>query len=85
MIEKLRYITYTLLAALLMLGCSEELHTIAPEGEMYAISMTASSTDMSTSRALITDNTTLQATNLGVYAYKEVNRTKTLVFNNIIT
>lgn len=82
MIEKLRYITYTLLAALLMLGCSEELHTIAPEGEEYAISMTASSTDMSTSRALITDNTTLQATNLGVYAYKEVNSNNTIVFNN---
>lgn len=45
--------------------------------------MTASSADMNTSRALITDNTTLQATSLGVYAYKEVNNNTTMVFDNI--
>lgn len=82
MVKQLQYITYSLLAALLMLGCSEESHTIAPEGEEYAISMTASSADMNTSRALITNNGELQSTKLGVYAYKEVNSTKTLVFDN---
>lgn len=82
MIEKLRYITNTLLAALLMLSCSEN---IIPEEQEYAISMTATSTDMSTSRALITNIGELQSTKLGVgvYAYKEVNRTMTLVFDNI--
>lgn len=44
--------------------------------------MTASSAEMSTSRALITDNGELQSTKLGVYAYKEVNSNKTLVFDN---
>lgn len=82
MVKQLQYITYSLLAALLMLGCSEESHTIAPEGEEYAISMTASSADMNTSRALITNNGELQSTALGVYAYKEVNSNKTMVFNN---
>lgn len=84
MVKQLQYITYSLLAALLMLGCSEESHTIAPEGEEYAISMTASSADMNTSRALITNIGELQSTALGVYAYKEVNSNKTMVFQNTI-
>lgn len=83
MIEKLRYITYTLLAALLMLGCSEELHTIAPEGEEYAISMTATSADMS-SRGIVDSDAALKEQNLGVFAYKEVNGSKTMVFQNTI-
>ena len=82
MIEKLRYITYTLLAALLMLGCSEESHTIAPEGEEYAISMTASSAEMDASRAIVDSDEALQGTDLGVYGYKLFNDTKTLLFEN---
>ena len=79
MIEKLRYITYSLLAALLMLGCSE---TIIPEEQEYAISMTASSAEMDASRAIVDSDEALKKTALGVYAYKEVNSTKTLVFDN---
>ena len=83
MIEKLRYITNTLLAALLMLGCSEELHTIAPEGEEYAISMTASSAEMDASRAIVDSDEALKKTALGVYAYKQLSDgTQTTVFNN---
>lgn len=45
--------------------------------------MTASSTEMSVSRALVTDNATLQSTAIGVYAYKELaNGTQTMVFDN---
>lgn len=81
MTNQLRYITRAILAAILMLSCSEN---IIPEEQEYAISMTATSTDMSTSRALITDIGKLQSTELGVgvYAYKEVNSIETLVFDN---
>lgn len=68
------------MTALLFHSCHDESHTLI-EDEV-AISMTASSADMSTSRALVTDNTTLQKTALGVYGYKEVNSNKTMVFNN---
>lgn len=45
--------------------------------------MSASSSDMSASRALINSDEGLQATALGVYAYKELaDETKTLVFDN---
>ena len=81
MTNQLRYITRAILAAILMLSCSEN---IIPEEQEYAISMTASSADMNTSRALITNNGELQSTKLGVgvYAYKAVNSNKTMVFNN---
>ena len=45
--------------------------------------MTASSAEMDASRAIVTDNATLQSTTIGVYAYKElVNGNKTMVFDN---
>lgn len=78
MIEKLRYITYTLLAALLMLGCDNT--TILDEQE-YAISMTATSADMS-SRGIVDSDAALTTHTLGVFAYKEVNGSKTMVFPN---
>lgn len=68
------------MTALLFQSCHDESHTLI-EDEV-AISMTASSADMSTSRALVTDNTTLQETALGVYGYKLFNGTKTLLFDN---
>lgn len=83
MIKQLRYITYYLLTALLMSGCSEELHTIAPQEEEYAISMTATSADMS-SRGIVDSDVALKEHNLGVFAYKEVNGNKTMVFQNTI-
>lgn len=83
MIKQLRYITYYLLTALLMSSCSEELHTIAPEEEEYAISMTATSADMS-SRGIVDSDAALIKHTLGVFAYKEVNGSKTMVFQNTI-
>lgn len=83
MIKQLRYITYYLLTALLMSGCSEELHTIAPEEEEYAISMTATSADMS-SRGIVDSDAALIKHTLGVFAYKEVNSSKTMVFQNTV-
>ncbi|MBR6630084.1 MAG: fimbrillin family protein [Bacteroidaceae bacterium] len=83
MIKQLRHITYYLLTALLMLGCSEELHTIAPEEEEYAISMTATSADMS-SRGIVDSDAALTTHTLGVFAYKEVNGSQTMVFQNTI-
>lgn len=48
----------------------------------YPISLSASSEDMR-SRALVTNETTLQATNLGVFAYKKVaDNNPVLVFDN---
>lgn len=68
------------LITLMQQSCGE---TIIPEEQEYAISMSATSADMNTSRALVTDNPTLQATNLGVYAYKQLaDGTQTTVFNN---
>ena len=67
---------------LLMVACHEESHPLTPE-EDVAISMTASSTEMDASRAIVTDNATLQSTAIGVYAYKKLaNGTQTLVFDN---
>lgn len=83
MIKQLRYITYYLLTALLMSGCSEELHTIAPQEEEYAISMTATSADMS-SRGIVDSDAALTTHKLGVFAYKDVNDSKTMVFQNTI-
>ncbi|MBQ7946031.1 MAG: fimbrillin family protein [Bacteroidales bacterium] len=53
-----------------------------PEVEEIPISLSASSSDM-LSRAIIADDAGLQATNLGVFAYKEVAGNKTRVFNNV--
>ncbi len=53
-----------------------------PEVEEIPISLSASSSGMDT-RAIIADNAGLQATNLGVFAYKEVAGNKTRVFNNV--
>ena len=53
MIEKLRYITYTLLAALLMLGCNEEL---TPEDSCQICFETSVQDHTSISRATIFEN-----------------------------
>lgn len=53
-----------------------------PEVEEIPISLSASSSGMDT-RAIIADNAGLQATNLGVFAYKEVAGNKTRVFDNV--
>ena len=53
-----------------------------PEVEEIPISLSASSSGMDT-RAIIADDAGLQATNLGVFAYKEVAGKKTRVFNNV--
>lgn len=53
-----------------------------PEVEEIPISLSASSSQMH-SRAIIADDAGLQATNLGVFAYKEVAGNKTRVFNNV--
>lgn len=53
-----------------------------PEVEEIPISLSASSSGMDT-RAIIADDAGLQATNLGVFAYKEVDGKKTRVFNNV--
>ena len=53
-----------------------------PEVEEIPISLSASSSDM-LSRAIIADDAGLQATNLGVFAYKEVAGNKTRVFDNV--
>lgn len=84
----LRHISYCLIASLLFVACRKESHPITPEEpeEQYAISMNAASvTDMTTSRALVTDDADLQVqgTNLGVFAYKELaDGTKVSVFDN---
>lgn len=54
-----------------------------PEVEEIPISLSASSSGMDT-RAIIADNAGLQATNLGVFAYKQLaDGTKTRVFDNV--
>ncbi|MBO5977013.1 MAG: fimbrillin family protein [Bacteroidales bacterium] len=54
-----------------------------PEVEEIPISLSASSSDM-LSRAIIADDAGLQATNLGVFAYKKVaDNDPVLVFNNV--
>lgn len=69
------------LLCLAVQSCRQETHPLIPE-EDVAISMTASSTDMSVSRALVDSDVALQGTDLGVYGYKLFNGTKTLVFDN---
>lgn len=49
---------------------------------LYPISLSASSSDM-LSRAIVSNDDELQATHLGVFAYKEVADKKTRVFNNV--
>ncbi|MBQ2447069.1 MAG: fimbrillin family protein, partial [Bacteroidales bacterium] len=49
---------------------------------LYHISLSASSSQM-LSRAIVSNDDELQATHLGVFAYKEVADTKTRVFNNV--
>lgn len=73
---------------LTVLGCRKDSHPntpVEPEPEeLYPISMTASSTDMSNSRALVTNTEELQDTHLGVYAIKELaDETQPLVFENV--
>lgn len=70
---KKHWTTYLLgICALLIGSCTEESHPITPE-EQYAISMNAASvTDMTTSRALVTNDADLQKTDLGVFAYKTI-------------
>ena len=72
--KELRHISYCLIASLLFVACRKESHPLTPEEpeELYAISMSASSTDMTTSRALVTDDAELQETDLGVFAYKTI-------------
>ncbi len=72
----------SLVLCLAVQSCDKESHPLIPE-EDVAISMTASSTEMDASRAIVTDNATLQSTAIGVYAYKKLaNGSKTLVFDN---
>lgn len=81
----LRHISYCLIALLLFVACRKESHPNTPEEpeEQYAISLSASSTDMTTSRAIVDSEATLQATTLGVFAYKQLpNGDKVTVFNN---
>lgn len=84
----LRHISYCLIASLLFAACRKESHPLTPEEpeEQYAISMNAASvTDMTTSRALVTNDADLQKpnTNLGVFAYKQLaDDTKVSVFEN---
>ena len=86
MIKKDRHISYCLIASLLMVACDRESHPITPEEqpqEQYAISLSASSTAMTNSRAIVDSEATLQATTLGVFAYKQLaDGTKVSVFDN---
>lgn len=73
---------------LLFVACRKESHPNTPEEpeqpeQHYPICMDASSNGMSTSRALVTDDATLQTTDLGVFAYKQLaDGTRVRVFNN---
>ena len=78
---KLRHISYCLIASLFFVACRQESHPLTPE-EDVAISMTASSTEMDASRAIVDSDVALQGTDLGIYGYKLFNGTKTLVFDN---
>ena len=71
------------LLCLAVQSCNKQSHPLTPE-EDVAISMNATSVEgMETSRAIVTDNATLQSTAIGVYAYKELaNGTQTMVFDN---
>ena len=86
--KELRHISYCLIALLLFVACRKESHPNTPEEpeqpEQHSpICMDASSNGMTTSRALVTDDATLQTTALGVFAYKELaDGTKVNVFSN---
>lgn len=86
--KELRHISYCLIALLLFVACRKESHPNTPEEpeqpeQHYPICMDASSNGMSTSRALVTDDATLQGTDLGVFAYKQLaDGTKVSVFDN---
>lgn len=73
---------------LLFVACRKESHPNTPEEpeqpeQHYPICMDASSNGMTTSRALVTDDATLQKTTLGVFAYKELaDGTRVRVFDN---
>ena len=73
---------------LLFVACRKESHPNTPEEpeqpeQHYPICMDASSNGMTTSRALVTDDATLQTTDLGVFAYKQLaDGTRVRVFNN---
>lgn len=82
---KLRHISYCIMASLLFVACRQESHPITPEEpeEQYAISLSASSSAMTTSRAIVDSESALQNTTLGVFAYKQVgNGDKIRVFDN---
>lgn len=75
--KELRHISYCLIALLLFVACRKESHPNTPEEpeqpeQHYPICMDASSNGMTTSRALVTDDATLQTTDLGVFAYKTI-------------
>lgn len=70
-----------LMLCLAVQSCDKESHPLTPE-EDVAISMTASSTEMDASRAIVDSDEALRNTDLGVYGYKLFNDTKTLVFDN---
>ena len=77
----LKVATLCTLLCLTMQSCEKESH-INPE-EQHAISMTATSTNMTPLRAIIDSDTKLQVTDLGVYAHMQrANNEKILVFNN---
>ena len=82
---KLRHISYCLIASLLLVACRKESHPITPDEpqEQYAISLSASSSAMTTSRAIVDSESALQNTTLGVFAYKQLaDGTKVSVFDN---
>lgn len=85
MIKNLQHISYCLIASLLLVACDKESHPITPDEpqEQYAISLSASSDAMTYSRAIVDSEATLQATTLGVFAYKQLaDGTKVSVFDN---
>lgn len=77
----LRVVVASLVLCLTVESCNKQSHPITPE-EDVAISMTASSTEMDASRAIVDSDEALRNTDLGVYGYKLFNDTKTLVFDN---
>ena len=78
----LRVVAASLVLCLTIQSCDKQSHPLTPE-EDVAISMTVSSAEMDASRAIVTDNATLQSTAIGVYAYKELaNGTQPMVFDN---
>lgn len=77
----LRVVVASLVLCLTIQSCNKQSHPLTPEKDV-AISMTASSTEMDASRAIVDSDEALRNTELGVYGYKLFNGTKTLVFDN---